>query len=98
MLLLPLTVLSKVWNAKNGTVIAIQGHKDEVTKACFSPDGKMILTCSPDRTATPWDALTGKIINQLMSHNDEVISGRIQSCKYGRSRKAGVRSYNRLCG
>jgi WD40 repeat protein len=34
-------------------------HKDSVTHTRFSPDGKLVLTCSADRTARLWDAHTG---------------------------------------
>ena len=39
-----------------------EGHSAFVNSACFSPDGKWILTASDDRTAKLWDADTGRLI------------------------------------
>lgn len=43
-------------------------HRDTVTSALFSPDGKQILTAGKDGTARLWDAKTGKPIGSVMEH------------------------------
>ena len=41
------------------------GHTDGVEKAAFSPDGKLVVTASWDKTAGIWDARTGKLLRTL---------------------------------
>jgi len=41
-------------------VIQFLGHSDAVWQAAFSPDGKMVLTASDDRTARLWMPLPGR--------------------------------------
>jgi WD40 repeat protein/uncharacterized caspase-like protein len=44
------------------------GHTLFVFSAQFSPDGKKIVTASPDNTAKIWDAVTGNILADLRGH------------------------------
>jgi WD40 repeat protein len=44
------------------------GHTMRVFSAQFSPDGKKIVTASPDNTAKIWDAVTGNILADLRGH------------------------------
>ena len=44
------------------------GHTMHVFSAQFSPDGKKIVTASPDNTAKIWDAVTGNILADLRGH------------------------------
>jgi WD40 repeat protein len=41
-------------------VAVFKGHEGDVTSACFSPDGRRVVTTSPDWTARLWDAATGR--------------------------------------
>lgn len=50
------------------------GHKEPVTSAAFSPDGKFIVTSSKDDTAIVWSAVTGQMIFQLRDHSSDVSS------------------------
>src|SRR5262249_23244277 len=51
-------------------------HLDEIFSACFSPDGRQVLTCGKDRTARLWDAHTRKPIGPAVAHSDSVgVSG-----------------------
>jgi WD40 repeat protein len=51
------------------------GHDGEVASAAFSPDGKVILTASDDKTARLWDAAKGQSIGErLTGHDGEVSS------------------------
>jgi RNA polymerase sigma factor (sigma-70 family) len=43
----------------------LPGHKDRVTSAAYSPDGRWIATAGWDGTARIWDAQTGKEVRRL---------------------------------
>jgi WD40 repeat protein len=51
------------------------GHEDAVLAARFSPDGKHIVTASRDRTASLWDALTGKPLRRFEEGHEFLVSG-----------------------
>jgi serine/threonine protein kinase len=38
-----------------GFLFSLEGHSDEVTSACYSPEGRRIVTASRDGTAIVWD-------------------------------------------
>lgn len=44
------------------------GNTLALSNACFSPDGKKVLTSSQDGTAKIWDAQTGMLIADLKEH------------------------------
>jgi len=52
----------------------LSGHSDWVRSAAFSPDGRLIVTASADRTARLWDAASGEEVRQLSGHSDWVWS------------------------
>lgn len=43
----------------------LNGHSDEVWTAAFAPDGKSVVTASPDHTARIWNAATGALKSTL---------------------------------
>ena len=45
--------------------IELQGHRNDVSSAVFSPDGKKIVTTSYDETVRIWDALSGRELHKL---------------------------------
>jgi WD40 repeat protein len=47
---------------------------DYLTSAVYSPDGRYILTASPDNRATIWDATSGEQVRTLIGHRDDVSS------------------------
>jgi WD40 repeat protein len=52
----------KVWDAATATLqLTLSGHKNNVMRASFSPDGTWIATSSVDNTALVWDATTGEL-------------------------------------
>lgn len=52
----------------------LKGHKDQVFAVAFSPNGKVVVTGSLDRTIKLWDAATGKEIKTLAGHNEQVLA------------------------
>jgi WD40 repeat protein len=48
--------------------LTLRGHQGRVTAAHFSPDGKLLVTTSRDRTARIWSARTGHLLRVLRGH------------------------------
>lgn len=57
----------------------LAGHSDEVACAQFSPDGRLAVTASKDRTACVWDAATGSLLARLEGHEAKVSSARFSA-------------------
>jgi WD40 repeat protein len=53
-------------------VRTLAGHADAVFGAAFSPDGKVLATCSPDQTIKLWNVSSGELLNTFRGHADEV--------------------------
>jgi WD40 repeat protein len=49
----------------------LNGHKENVEDLHISPDGKLILTASTDRTAKVW-SVTGQLLHTLKGHQDTI--------------------------
>jgi WD40 repeat protein len=65
-----------IWDAATGKVLArLVGHRDSVTQARFSRDGRLVLTVSDDHTARVWDAETGRELHTLTGHGGPVLQG-----------------------
>ena len=46
---------AQLWSSRAATAIAaLRGHRNEVTRAFFSPDGDAVITASRDRTLRRW--------------------------------------------
>src|SRR5262249_55247684 len=52
----------------------LKGHLGYVSSAASSPDGRLIVTTSGDRTARLWNAETGRPIAELRGHEANVTS------------------------
>ncbi|MBZ0316182.1 MAG: TIR domain-containing protein [Anaerolineae bacterium] len=76
--------LARLWDAQIGTELMVfAGHSTRasesgnhviegfVTDVAFSPDGKYVLTGSPDRTARLWDITSGEAI-RIFQHDTDV--------------------------
>jgi len=49
------------------------GGGPSIKSITYSPNGKMILSCSEDRTAILWD-LSGKVISSFIGHSSRIIN------------------------
>ena len=64
----------KIWDVRTKTVYKNFKSVYAPNVALFSPDGKKIITISKDKIVLIWDAATGKLLKQLIGHNEEVNS------------------------
>ncbi|WP_172632432.1 WD40 repeat domain-containing protein [Dictyobacter arantiisoli] len=59
----------RVWVAEGsiqGREVVYHGHQKETSSLSWSPDGRMIVSCSPkDEMLHFWDPLTGNLVNQV---------------------------------
>ncbi len=51
----------------------LTGHKEEVFRVAFSPDGKLVASASLDHTVMLWDVDSRKPISTLDGHKDAVL-------------------------
>jgi WD40 repeat protein len=58
-------------------------HEGMVNSAAFSPDGRLVLTGSNDKTARFWDAATGKQCGPPLQHRSLV--GKVLFCPDGKT-------------
>ena len=53
-------------------VRTLEGHTSSVMAVVFSPDGKVLVSCSRDKSIRFWDARTGKLERTLTEHTGDV--------------------------
>ena len=62
-----------IWDAADGKELTtLRGHEGLVRTVSFSPDGKLMLTTSLDRTARVWNAETGEEVAAMRGHRGAV--------------------------
>jgi RNA polymerase sigma factor (sigma-70 family) len=62
-----------LWDATTGKLLRrFMGHTGEVSALAFSPDGKLVASCSADRTARIWDTATGKELRRFADLENKV--------------------------
>ena len=65
--------VATICKSSDGAIVSqFKGHKDTLYDACFSPDGKLLATCSYDRAINLWSIDTGKLVRTLTGHNGAV--------------------------
>jgi hypothetical protein len=62
------------WRRQLRSRRAILPHQERVCAVAFSPDGRMALTGSEDRTARVWDAAAGTPLGQPLAHRGSVFA------------------------
>jgi hypothetical protein len=50
----------------------LTAHQDVIYDTGFSPDGRILATCSYDRLIVLWDVASGKVLRTLKDHSDSV--------------------------
>ncbi len=55
------------------TIHRLSGHKETLTDARFSPDGKLVATASADGTARIWSVESGQQLHVLSGHRKRVL-------------------------
>jgi WD40 repeat protein/DNA-binding winged helix-turn-helix (wHTH) protein len=63
---------ARLWNARDGHLLAILTHDARVEHAEFSADGQRIVTASDDLTARVWNGTNGRLLAVLKGHKDKV--------------------------
>lgn len=63
-----------LWDVVTGKNRKLEKHTDFVGGIAFSPDGKILASCSKDQTIILWDVDTGSIKHTLKGHTDFVTS------------------------
>jgi eukaryotic-like serine/threonine-protein kinase len=64
---------ASIWDAADGKELTtLRGHESTLRTVSFSPDGKLVLTTSWDRTARAWNAETGEQVAVWRGHKSRV--------------------------
>ena len=61
-----------VVKAQQPQLVLPVGHTSAINYACFSKDGKLILTASDDETAKLWETSSGRLLHSFEGHKDRI--------------------------
>ncbi|GAA4421627.1 WD40 repeat domain-containing protein [Bremerella cremea] len=68
-----LTGIASIYSIEDGSKLrSLEGHRDMLYDAEYSPDGKWLATCGYDRNIVLWDAESGAKLHELTGHNGAV--------------------------
>ena len=59
-------------DGQDSEVTTVFGHSDAVSACGFSPDGRLLVSGSGDRTLKLWEVRSGKCLRTLEGHSDGV--------------------------
>lgn len=60
-----------LWDAVTGRQIRIlEGHGSKVNSVAWSPNGKILASCSDDHTIRLWDAVNGRVLRIFKGHTN----------------------------
>src|SRR5438128_2556624 len=59
---------------KDSEARMLVGHRGSVMAVSFSPDGRLLASCSRDKTIRLWNVQTGKLKRILAEHSADVYS------------------------
>ncbi len=61
---------AKLWDAATGKELAtLPGHTDMIDRACFSPDGRLLLTACADSKLRVWDVPSRRLVSTISAPN-----------------------------
>jgi WD40 repeat protein/serine/threonine protein kinase len=65
----------RLWGAPDRPAVSLPPlHRNRVVALAFSPDGRLLLTGSMDRTARLWNAVTGAPVGNALLHPEGVLA------------------------
>src|SRR5581483_3992969 len=65
-------VATRAGQGGDSSVRTLQSHAGSVLGVEFSPDGKLLVSCSRDKTIKFWDPRTGTLLRTLTEHTGDV--------------------------
>jgi WD40 repeat protein len=70
---------ARIWSDDGQLLGVLDGHTADINVVSYSPDGKLIVTASDDKSARVWDATTGKAVAIMAEHAGPVYTARFLS-------------------
>ncbi|CAK40796.1 uncharacterized protein An11g07530 [Aspergillus niger] len=65
----------RIWNVTEGTIAwTLDEHSAAINSLAFSPDNRILVTCSADNSACLWDLTTRTLLHTIDSHSESVNS------------------------
>ncbi|GKZ98611.1 hypothetical protein AnigIFM59636_004455, partial [Aspergillus niger] len=65
----------RIWNVTEGTIAwTLDEHSAAINSLAFSPDNRILATCSADNSACLWDLTKRTLLHTIDSHSESVNS------------------------